>query len=820
MKSSASPSPNFQLLFESAPGLYLVLTSVFDIVAVSNAYLRATMTEREKILGRNLFEIFPDNPDDPAANATRNLRESLQRVLINKTADTMAVQKYDIRKPESEGGGFEERHWSPVNTPVFDDKEEIAYIIHRVEDVTDFINLKKKGSEQSKIAQELYTRAEKMEGEIFLRAQEVAEANRKLAKLYEKTKELDRLKTDFFANVSHELRTPLTLVLGPLARMMGDTSTPEPVRRSLEMIDRNAQILLKRVNDLLDISKLEAGKMSLEYAAIDLASLARVTLSSFESFARQRNIQMSIKTPHTLQAEADPEKLQRILLNLLSNALKFTPDDGKVELTLEQKGERALICISDTGPGIPPDMQETIFERFRQIDSGAQRRIGGTGLGLSIVKEFVTLHEGIVGVSNTPQGGACFSITIPLKAPQGSAVFVKKETPVLDPGLSATTELQHHVPAAKADSDQTRGAWVLIVEDNPDMNAFLAETLGKDHRVDTAFNGREGLEKALKSLPDLIISDVMMPEMSGDKMARELLSRPETRDIPLLLLTAKMDDPLKIAMLKQGVRDYISKPFSAEELGIKASRLIAERRKIIAERAQLIQRLTKSNEDLERFAYTASHDLRSPLRAVHNLSHMIEEDLGDTLEGEIKNHLTTLRQRVKRMEKLLDDILSYARLDGTEDNKSEIVNGETLVRDTISMLSPPKGFTILTGNELSKISIPRNPVQQALHNLIDNAIKHHDKKAGTITVDVRENSARYIFSVRDDGPGIAPEYHQRIFEMFQTLQPRDKTEGSGMGLAFVKKILSFHNCEVTVESQPGQGTEFRFDWPKKTSIAD
>jgi hypothetical protein len=174
------PTPDFQALFESAPGLYLVLTPALTIVAVSEAYLKATMTRREKILGRNLFDVFPDNPNDPTSSGVSNLSASLKRVLENRAPDAMAVQKYDIRQPESEGGGFEERYWSPVNSPVLGAKGEVAYIIHRVEDVTEFIRLKQAGSEQGRITETLRTRAGEMEAEIFRRAQQIQEVNNQL----------------------------------------------------------------------------------------------------------------------------------------------------------------------------------------------------------------------------------------------------------------------------------------------------------------------------------------------------------------------------------------------------------------------------------------------------------------------------------------------------------------------------------------------------------------------------------------------------------------------------------------------------------------
>ena len=244
MNAPSAPilAPDFRILFESVPGLYLVLTPDLTIVAVSDAYAQATMTKRSAILGRGLFEIFPDNPDDPAASGVRNLHASLQRVLCNLTADPMAVQKYDIRRPASEGGGFEERYWSPVNSPVFDRDGQIIYIIHRVEDVTEFVHLKQAGIEQNKLTEELQSKTSQMEAEIFLRAQEVQNvngrletANRELARLYEESKEqscrvqeANRLKSEFLANMSHELRTPLNGIIGFAEIMHDGKVAPSP----------------------------------------------------------------------------------------------------------------------------------------------------------------------------------------------------------------------------------------------------------------------------------------------------------------------------------------------------------------------------------------------------------------------------------------------------------------------------------------------------------------------------------------------------------------------------------------------------------------
>jgi PAS domain-containing protein len=197
--SAVLPQPDFQALFESAPGAYLVLTPEWVIVAVSDGYLKATMTARKQIVGRHLFTVFPDNPNDSTATGVSNLRASLTRVLEQRTADAMAVQKYDIRRPESEGGGFEERYWSPVNTPVFGDNGEVAYIIHRVEDVTEFVRLKQAGTEQHRITEALRTRAGEMEAEIVRRAQQIQQANSQLRTELEARKQAEKEVDRFFS---------------------------------------------------------------------------------------------------------------------------------------------------------------------------------------------------------------------------------------------------------------------------------------------------------------------------------------------------------------------------------------------------------------------------------------------------------------------------------------------------------------------------------------------------------------------------------------------------------------------------------------------
>ncbi len=325
--------------------------------------------------------------------------------------------------------------------------------------------------------------------------------------------------------------------------------------------------------------------MQADRAAVDLARLARFVASHFEILAEERAIRFTVEAPEAMPARVDPPKIQRVLLNLLSNAFKFAPDGGAVRLRLHREGDHAVFAVEDTGPGVPPEHREAVFERFRQVEGGTTRRHGGTGLGLSIVKEFITLHGGTVRADEAPGGGAAFVVAIPMGAPgepRDDATGAGAAEAAYDPdlGRQAVEELRTHRPG-RGPGDAPAGAapLVLVVEDHPEMNAFVAETLADGHRVACAFDGRDGLEKALALRPDLIVSDIMMPGLGGDELVREVRARRALDGIPILLLTAKADEELRVRLLKEGAQDYLDKPFAAEELRARADRLIGERRR-------------------------------------------------------------------------------------------------------------------------------------------------------------------------------------------------------------------------------------------------
>ena len=250
---------------------------------------------------------------------------------------------------------------------------------------------------------------------------------------------------------------------------------------------------------------------------------------------------------------------------------------------------------------------------------------------------------------------------------------------------------------------------------------------------------------------------------------------------------------------------------------------ITDNKAAIFERERLIKALEKSNSELDEFAYVASHDLKAPLRVIENISHWLEEDLGDRLDDESRENLLLLRSRIQRMERLLEDLLEYSRIGRKlDENYEEMLTGDTLIKDITLLIAMPDGFTINASAEFLQLKVNKMPLQLILLNLISNAIKHRDKETGVIEVDVKAQENQYLFTVKDDGPGIAPIYHQKIFKMLQTLKPRDRVEGSGMGLAIVRKHIELFGGTIEVASEEGKGCTFIFTWPKqqKNSIKD
>jgi signal transduction histidine kinase len=391
--------PDFRALFHASPAPFLALIPRdFTIVAVSDAYLRATMTERGAIVGRKLFDVFPDNPADPNATGVHNLHASLERVIAGRRPDRMAVQKYDIRRPASEGGEFEERWWSPLNTPVLGPDGAVTHIIHWVDDVTELVRL----------------RAEGVELDRLLLAERTALAEARDARA--EAESANRAKSEFLTVMSHELRTPLNAIAGYAELMEMGLRGPVTAqqREDLRRIQASQRHLLGLINAVLNYAKLEAAVVRYDIANVPVRDLLVEAEELIAPQARARGLTLKVADCATTAAvRADSDKLRQILVNLLSNAVKYTERGGLITLTCEEAGDEMRLIVRDTGSGVPADKLEAIFEPFVQVGRSLNRPGEGTGLGLAISRDLARGMGGDLSVDSIAGAGSTFTVTVP-----------------------------------------------------------------------------------------------------------------------------------------------------------------------------------------------------------------------------------------------------------------------------------------------------------------------------------------------------------------------------------------------------------------------
>ncbi len=686
-------------------------------------------------------------------------------------------------------------------------------------------------------------------------------ANRKLELLNEQLQEVDQLKTQFFANVSHELRTPLALILGPTEKLLHQRELGQDDRRDVETIDRNARLLLKQVNDLLDVSKLEAGRMVLNCTTVDLVQLVHLTAANFDGLAQDKEIAFRITAPESLPASIDAAKIQRILLNLISNAFKFTPNGGQIEVTLEalengdtpfsasdsQSATAVRMTVSDTGRGIAPEFLPYIFERFRQGEGGTTRRFGGTGLGLAIAKEFAELHGGTIAVHNRPTGGAQFTVELPLTEPSGAVV---NPMPVLAQSEEISNLIVEELRTVRQGEpvDQEPASdkpLVLVVEDNVEMNQFISTTLASKYRTATAVNGQDGLERAIALQPDLILSDVMMPNLSGDQLIQQLRTYPELDNVPVVMLTAKADDELRVKLLQQGAQDYLMKPFSVEELQARVGNLIAIKRV----RDHLQQELVSQNHDLEalveevslrrrelqialnaiqrqaeeleqanrlkdEFLAIVSHELRTPLNLILGWAEALRtRKLNETMTARA---LETIERNARLQTQLIENLLDVSRLlRGKLLLNKHPVDVRVVIEIAVANLQPEASaktirLTAQLPDQADSILGDSDRLQQVMENLLSNAIKF-TPAGGQVEIELVQQHGEARIRVSDTGQGIQADVLPYIFDYFRQADSSTtrKHGGLGLGLAIVRQLVELHGGNIEVESPgEGQGTTF------------
>ena len=672
---------------------------------------------------------------------------------------------------------------------------------------------------------------------------QLEKSSRELETLYAKLKASEAQRTDFFANVSHELRTPLALILGPVDQMRARGGLSAQDARDLEVVRRNARVLLRHVNALLDVAKLDAGQMQASFAEVDLARLVRLCAENFEGLVAERRMRFSLELPRMLPAQVDPDKLHRVVLNLLSNAVKFTPEEGLIRVALSAEAGWGRLVVEDSGPGVSAELREVIFERFRQGEGGSTRRFGGTGLGLAIARDFVTLHGGRIWVERSPLGGARFSVELPLRAPEGTAVqerSAEEERAMMEAAArQGVTALRAPPVETGTEPPASTSSLVLVVEDNVEMRTFISETLGTEMRVMTADNGREGLEKARALRPDALVTDMMMPELSGDQLVREVRADQDLEGLPIILLTARADDALKMTLLREGAQDYLTKPFHPEELRARVRNLVAMKRARDTLRRELTTRAgdveelarevalrhrqleaalaatTLAREQAEKasvakstFLRLVSHELRTPLTSIQ--LHL--ELLGRSKDPAAA--LDKVNRSFKRLADLIESILEYTRVEsGRLVVKPERLDLVGLAREVVEDLLPQAQQKLLRlelvpAEGVAELESDPRLLRLILIHLVMNALKYTPK--GSVQVSVSQGPEGHGFAVRDTGPGIAEELRERIFQPFEQLESitHKHTPGVGLGLALVREMVAVLGGRIQVESTVGQGSTF------------
>jgi signal transduction histidine kinase len=693
---------------------------------------------------------------------------------------------------------------------------------------------------------------------------ELDQNRKKLEETNEKLVELDEIKSRFFANISHELRTPLTLLLAPLESLIqkrGSSFDPE-TRELLLIMQSNGLRLLKLINDLLDLVRLESGKMEVKLEAVALDPFLRGLSTAVRKAAEDRGVRLETSVDSALGTVfADSDKLEKVLLNLLFNALKFTPAGGVVRLDALRQNGSMVLAVSDTGVGISDEKMAYVFDRFWQGDTSSQRKYQGVGIGLALVKELVDVQGGRVGVSSQLGRGSIFTVSLPYRQ-------ASPQTAIQSPLPEKSGEAQAGPSAS--DSAEVNGTWltslhrqaelvppmkplrellrpvevlasngsrrVLVADDEPDMLRFLKSQLAQDFQVIEATDGRQAVEKARQFLPDVILCDMMMPEVDGLEVCRILRQRTSTQTIPVLMLTARADEETKLAVLSAGANDFVPKPFSTTELIVRLKNLADAHhlQQELARKNQILQATLEQLKETEsqlvhseklaslgRMSAGIIHEINNPLNFAKTGLFTLKNMAAALVQSEKEDFLDVLRDMeggINRIIHIVSDLRTFTRADVTAFEAVPVLG---VIKAALRFLSHEWRDKVQIENEISPdqtIWANRNQATQVLVNLLQNAldslkVKEFSVTRPTIWLRGFELDGESVIIIRDNGEGIEPENLSKIFDPFFTT--KDVGAGMGLGLSICYRIMQQHRGSIDVCSEPGQYSEFKLAFPRK-----
>lgn len=652
--------------------------------------------------------------------------------------------------------------------------------------------------------------------------------------------ELDHAKTEFFSNISHEFRTPLTLMLNPVQDMLnGQIGSLSPdVHQHLEVIHRNNLRLLKLVNTLLDFSRIQSNRIQASFEPTDLAELTTDLASMFRSAVERAGLRYSVQCASLPEpVYVDQEMWEKIVLNLLSNAFKFT-FEGEIEVRLQAVNDHVELSVRDTGVGIAPHHLDRIFERFSRIQGVKSRTHEGSGIGLSLVEELVHFHDGQIRVASVLGVGSTFTVSIPLghshlpseqigglsrftSTSSGALSYIQEALGWLSDETAINPSGVTDQPISDPEMFGIQTFHILIADDNTDMRGYLQRLLEKRYRVDVVSDGVAALAFARLHTPDLIIADVMMPNLDGIQLVQEIRSSSQGPQTPIILVSARAGEEAQIEGLLTGADDYLVKPFSARELmaRVEGQLKLAQLRREIDRSKQEVQAryarmLRRSNEELQQFTYIVSHDLQEPLRTITSYLQLLEKRYASQFDNDGHEFLNFAIEGAARMKELINDLLTLSRIEGSEKALEEVSVQSALDRALANLQQQIEEKNArITQDAMPTLKVDGVHLTQVFQNLIGNAIKFQRDEAPEVHIGVEHKGDEWEFYVRDNGIGIAPEHLERIFRIFQRLHLASEYPGTGIGLAICKKVVERHGGRMWVESISGQGTTFYFTLP-------
>lgn len=685
--------------------------------------------------------------------------------------------------------------------------------------------------------------------------QSIIEGTRKNLELAnEELKKLDRFKSEFFANITHELKTPLTMVLTSLELLLeGELGhISEAQRSTFQSMQRSGAKLLRLIGDLLDLSRIEESRVRLRIAEHDLASYARDLVEEMRGLMQRKGITLRFETERTpLLVWCDLERLERVFLNLLSNATKFTDSGGTVSIHLKDDGEGVLVVVTDTGVGFPPELSERIFSRFFQTDMGKTRRYGGTGIGLSLAKDLVELHGGQIWAESKPGAGSSFRVRL-LKNREhfspdvldrrGSAAAHADGKRTADRGVAdwrfgaeakfrflEIDEVTEQRVVERDPDELRRSHTVLVVEDTPDVIRMIRLSLHHDFRVMAAGDGAQGLELAKKHHPSIIVTDLMMPIMDGLELTARLRKDPQLSHIPIVMLTARNEVESRITGLQAGVDAYLGKPFSTKELVSTVRSLVRQQERT----ADLV--MSQKMDSIETIAGGLAHEIGNPLNYVKNALQLVQKDTQQLLQAvkpeagqaDLQLDLDAMERRtqklfevaesgVRRIAATVDLMMRYSRNGFSRVHQAHDVYAAAL--EALEVLLPSLGkpldiVTSFAGEPL--VDCVPEELNQVLSNLIQNAAEAAPAEGGRLELKGWNEGGMLHLSVRDNGAGISPENVNQVFNAFFTT--KEAGAGMGLGLTIAQRVARALGGSIVVHSELHVGTAFTLRVPSLAS---